>query len=78
MAKLAIKSYLSLYCLSGSLRKSNETMRLIVTTVIGVVVGFLIGISFPTNNLAKVRRFVSYLYPFWAYYLAFLLNEGIM
>lgn len=39
---------------SGLLRKPNDTMRLIISTVVGVVLGFLIGISFPTVSLTKV------------------------
>ncbi|CAL5387764.1 unnamed protein product [Camellia sinensis] len=35
--------------------KPNESMRLIVTTFIGVVFGFLIGASFPTLPLAKLK-----------------------
>ncbi|KAG9446746.1 hypothetical protein H6P81_012874 [Aristolochia fimbriata] len=38
---------------SGFLRTPNETMRLVMTTVVGVVVGFLIGTSFPTASLTK-------------------------
>ncbi|KAE8705511.1 putative ATP binding protein [Hibiscus syriacus] len=34
-------------------RKSNESMRLIVTTFVGVVFGFLVGLSFPTLSLTK-------------------------
>ncbi|XP_068665344.1 uncharacterized protein [Aristolochia californica] len=37
----------------GLLKKSNETMKLIITTVVGVIVGFLIGISFPKASLTK-------------------------
>ncbi|XP_073117019.1 uncharacterized protein [Elaeis guineensis] len=40
---------------SGLVRKKNETMSLIITTTIGVAVGFLIGISFPTLNPTKLR-----------------------
>ncbi|KAF5450225.1 hypothetical protein F2P56_030593 [Juglans regia] len=36
-------------------RKPNETMRLIVTTFVGVVFGFFIGVSFPTLSLTKVN-----------------------
>ncbi|ONI30351.1 hypothetical protein PRUPE_1G246200 [Prunus persica] len=36
-------------------RKPNETMRLIVTTFVGVVFGFLIGVSFPTLSLTKLN-----------------------
>ncbi|URE04466.1 Lysine ketoglutarate reductase trans-splicing related 1 [Musa troglodytarum] len=40
---------------SGFLRKSNESLRLIITTVIGVAFGYLIGISFPTVNIIKLH-----------------------
>lgn len=40
--------------LRGGLRKPNETMRLIVTAFIGVVVGFFLGVSFPTLSLTKM------------------------
>ncbi|XP_012085526.1 uncharacterized protein LOC105644698 [Jatropha curcas] len=36
-------------------KKPNETMRLIVTTFLGVVFGFLIGVSFPTLSLSKLN-----------------------
>ncbi|KAG6466324.1 hypothetical protein ZIOFF_075813 [Zingiber officinale] len=35
-------------------RKSNESMRIIISTVIGVVFGYLIGISFPTVSITKI------------------------
>ncbi|RWR80112.1 hypothetical protein CKAN_00873000 [Cinnamomum micranthum f. kanehirae] len=47
---------------SGFLRKPNDTMRLIISTVVGVVFGFLIGISFPTVSLTKFT-FPSSLFP---------------
>ncbi|XP_028792947.1 uncharacterized protein LOC114748668, partial [Neltuma alba] len=40
---------------SGKIRKSNETMRFTVTVFLGVVFGFLLGISFPTLSLAKIN-----------------------
>ncbi|CAD5172169.1 unnamed protein product [Musa acuminata subsp. malaccensis] len=40
---------------SGFLRKPNESLRLIITTVIGVAFGYLIGISFPTVNIIKLH-----------------------
>lgn len=39
---------------SNMCRKPNETMRLLVTTFIGVVFGFFLGVSFPTLSLSKV------------------------
>ncbi|XP_031502813.1 uncharacterized protein LOC116265941 isoform X2 [Nymphaea colorata] len=44
------------------IRKPNETMRLIITSLFGVVFGFLIGISFPTVSLTKFN-FPSSLLP---------------
>ncbi|XP_010906956.1 uncharacterized protein [Elaeis guineensis] len=38
-----------------SRRKPNETMRLIITTIVGVVLGFFIGISFPTVSITKLH-----------------------
>ncbi|XP_021901239.1 uncharacterized protein LOC110817135 isoform X2 [Carica papaya] len=38
-----------------SRRKPNESMRLIVTTFVGIVFGFLIGVSFPTLSLTKLN-----------------------
>ncbi|XP_044492023.1 uncharacterized protein LOC123215834 [Mangifera indica] len=40
---------------SWASRKPNESMRLIVTTFVGVVFGFLIGVSFPTLSLTKLN-----------------------
>ncbi|XP_059446018.1 uncharacterized protein LOC132177636 [Corylus avellana] len=36
-------------------RKPHETMRLIVTTFVGVVFGFFIGVSFPSLSLTKLN-----------------------
>ncbi|URE30530.1 lysine ketoglutarate reductase trans-splicing related 1 [Musa troglodytarum] len=36
-------------------RKSSENMRLIISTVIGIVLGYLIGISFPTVSITKLH-----------------------
>ncbi|KAG9132221.1 hypothetical protein Leryth_017077 [Lithospermum erythrorhizon] len=40
---------------SSNFRRSNQTMRLIVTTFVGVVFGFFLGVSFPTISLSKVN-----------------------
>ncbi|XP_073268261.1 uncharacterized protein [Populus alba] len=37
-------------------RKPNETMRILLTTFLGVVFGFLIGVSFPTLSLTKSNK----------------------
>ncbi|XP_024023885.1 uncharacterized protein LOC21410333 isoform X2 [Morus notabilis] len=44
-------------------RKPNESMRLIVTTFLGVVLGFFIGVSFPTLSLTKLNITSSLLLP---------------
>ncbi|EHA8587828.1 hypothetical protein COCNU_scaffold003335G000020 [Cocos nucifera] len=44
---------------SGLFRKPNETMRLIITTIVGVVLGFFIGISFPTLHFPS--SIISYI-----------------
>ncbi|KAF6137133.1 hypothetical protein GIB67_030897, partial [Kingdonia uniflora] len=44
------------------IRKPNETMRLIVTVFVGAVIGFLIGVSFPTVSFTKLN-FTSSLIP---------------
>eukprot|EP01018_Ginkgo_biloba_P021729 Gb_04029 [translate_table: standard] len=38
----------------GALKKSNETMRLIMTAVCGIVLGFFIGVSFPRISFSKI------------------------
>ncbi|KAG0462597.1 hypothetical protein HPP92_021073 [Vanilla planifolia] len=40
---------------SGFLRNPNEGMRLIITTIFGVVLGFFIGTSFPTVSITKLH-----------------------
>lgn len=44
-------------------RKPNESMRLIVTTFLGVVLGFFIGVSFPSLSLTKLNITSSLLLP---------------
>ncbi|KAI3452490.1 hypothetical protein Pfo_009154 [Paulownia fortunei] len=34
-------------------RRTNETMRLIITTFVGIIFGFFLGVSFPTLSLTK-------------------------
>jgi len=48
----------------SAIRKPNESMRLIVVTIVGVVFGFFIGISFPTVSITKLHfpsSIVSYI-----------------
>ncbi|XP_031260115.1 uncharacterized protein LOC116118286 isoform X2 [Pistacia vera] len=40
---------------SGSLRKPSEMMKIIITTFVGVIFGFFLGISFPTISLTKMN-----------------------
>jgi hypothetical protein len=40
---------------SSSMPRSNEGMRLIFSAVVGVMLGYLFGISFPTVNITKVK-----------------------
>ncbi|KAL2927514.1 Oxygen-dependent choline dehydrogenase [Bienertia sinuspersici] len=40
---------------SGSVRKFNNAMRLILTTFVGLVFGFFLGVSFPTLSLTKMN-----------------------
>ncbi|KAJ3683312.1 hypothetical protein LUZ60_013539 [Juncus effusus] len=40
---------------SGVYRKSNENMRLVITTIIGAVIGFCIGVSFPSVSITKLH-----------------------
>ncbi|XP_074561612.1 uncharacterized protein LOC141817901, partial [Curcuma longa] len=45
-------------------RRSTETMRLIVSAIIGVAIGYLVGISFPTVNITKLTfpsNIISYI-----------------
>ncbi|XP_027153699.1 uncharacterized protein LOC113753678 [Coffea eugenioides] len=43
-------------------RRPNETMRLLVTTFVGIVFGFFLGVSFPTISLSKMN-IASSLFP---------------
>ncbi|RLM60252.1 hypothetical protein C2845_PM14G11690 [Panicum miliaceum] len=48
----------------SAIRKPNESMRLIVVTIVSVVFGFFIGISFPTVSITKLHfpsSIVSYI-----------------
>ncbi|KAJ8430736.1 hypothetical protein Cgig2_004629 [Carnegiea gigantea] len=40
---------------SGALKRSNDSARLIITTITGIVFGFFVGVSFPSASLAKIR-----------------------
>ncbi|XAR58233.1 hypothetical protein NMG60_11026647 [Bertholletia excelsa] len=47
---------------SGNIRRANETMRLIITTFVGIIFGFFLGVSLPTFSLTKMN-FTSRLFP---------------
>ncbi|XVF05697.1 hypothetical protein REPUB_Repub05bG0194600 [Reevesia pubescens] len=40
---------------SGVFKKTNDRARLIITTILGVVFGFFIGVSFPSDSLYKIH-----------------------
>lgn len=40
---------------SGTPKKPSEMMRLFMTTFIGIIFGFFLGISFPTLSLSKMN-----------------------
>ncbi|XP_042067727.1 uncharacterized protein LOC121811039 [Salvia splendens] len=40
---------------SGVLRRSNDTARLLLTTIMGMVLGYFIGASFPSVYLSKIN-----------------------
>ncbi|XP_042512025.1 uncharacterized protein LOC122087100 [Macadamia integrifolia] len=40
---------------SGGPKKSNDSARLIITTILGVVFGFFVGISFPSVSVTKLN-----------------------
>ncbi|KAL3629179.1 hypothetical protein CASFOL_026401 [Castilleja foliolosa] len=44
-------------------RSTNETMRLIITTFLGIVFGFFLGVSFPALSLTKVNLSSSNIFP---------------
>ncbi|KAK1398422.1 Zinc finger protein with KRAB and SCAN domains 5 like [Heracleum sosnowskyi] len=40
---------------SGGLKKSNDSARLVITTIMGMVFGYFIGISFPSVSLTRIN-----------------------
>ncbi|KAL6577387.1 hypothetical protein OROMI_011663 [Orobanche minor] len=40
---------------SGVVKKSNDTLRLFITTLMGMVLGYFIGVSFPSISLSKIK-----------------------
>lgn len=49
---------LSFFC-SGALKKSHDSGRVIIATLIGLVFGFFVGVSFPSVSLTKVYLALS-------------------
>ncbi|XP_010264658.1 PREDICTED: uncharacterized protein LOC104602608 [Nelumbo nucifera] len=46
---------------SGVLKKSNDSARLIIATVMGVVFGFFVGVSFPSISVSKLNLHSGFL-----------------
>ncbi|KAF9677867.1 hypothetical protein SADUNF_Sadunf08G0152400 [Salix dunnii] len=46
---------MGIFSRSATSRKPNETIKIILTTFLGVAFGFLIGVSFPTLSLTKLN-----------------------
>ncbi|KAJ8479169.1 hypothetical protein OPV22_022896 [Ensete ventricosum] len=40
---------------SGFLRSPNDSMRIIINIFVGVIIGFFVGVSFPTANMPKLH-----------------------
>ncbi|KMT07950.1 hypothetical protein BVRB_6g145150 isoform A [Beta vulgaris subsp. vulgaris] len=49
--------------LSGQVRKPNEMQRLILTTFVGIMFGFFLGVSFPSHPLAEKMNLEAPLLP---------------
>ncbi|PWA99765.1 hypothetical protein CTI12_AA004110 [Artemisia annua] len=49
---------------SGVFKKSNGSAKLVITTIMGIVVGYFIGVSFPSVSLTKVTLPSSIYSPF--------------
>lgn len=60
---------------SSHVRRPNETMRLLVTTFVGIVFGFFLGVSFPTISLTKAGRILVFHFPASAYLQANCFNN---
>ncbi|KAJ9698088.1 hypothetical protein PVL29_007275 [Vitis rotundifolia] len=46
---------------SGVLKKSHDSARLIITTIMGVVFGYFVGVSFPSASLTKINLSSSFM-----------------
>lgn len=63
-------------CRSAGCKKSNDTMRLIITTFVGIVFGFFIGVSFPTLSLVKVSRMFFWFNSSFFVFLPYILSHS--
>lgn len=52
-----------IFC-SGAPRRTNENAKLIITTIVGMVFGFFIGITLPSGSFRKVYEVGSHRYIF--------------
>lgn len=52
---LHIFIFVFLFICSGVLKKTNDNLRLIITTIMGLVFGYFIGVSFPSVSWSNVR-----------------------
>jgi hypothetical protein len=53
---------ISVLSCSGNIIKTNEVMKLIVSSIVGIVFGFFVGVSFPTLSLTKVCIILHHIY----------------
>jgi len=72
LLKVIFLKYLSFGGCSAGCKKSNDTMRLIITTFFGIVFGFFIGVSFPTLSLIKVSHLFPLIHVFIFIFLPYL------
>ncbi|CAN1182192.1 hypothetical protein LINPERPRIM_LOCUS40718, partial [Linum perenne] len=51
-------------CCSGLSRRTNDTTRLIITALLGIIIGFVIGVSFPSASLSKIHFPSGFISPY--------------
>ncbi|CAN1182194.1 hypothetical protein LINPERPRIM_LOCUS40718 [Linum perenne] len=49
---------------SGLSRRTNDTTRLIITALLGIIIGFVIGVSFPSASLSKIHFPSGFISPY--------------
>ncbi|KAH0923815.1 hypothetical protein HID58_023833 [Brassica napus] len=57
--------YIPLWSYSETMRRPSQMMKLLLTSFFGVIVGFLMGITFPTLTLTKMVFNFSELLHIW-------------